>query len=339
MRVTAAAFRGKPVYFETRGPWSVPTRMIPDRVTATQRISQVAFGVLLLAVLVGCGWFARRNLQLGRGDRRGGFRVARFMSWILMLSWVFGAHHVPDVNVEIDLWMEAFGKTFVVAAILWAIYLAFEPFVRRRMPDLLIGWARLIEGRWRDPRVGRDILIGGLFGCAIALVVHVVNGLPAWIPIRGQTTIPPDFAALAGGGSFFAFFFRRLSEALQMAVLPFTLLFLLRVVLRNSKLAIAAFAVIITITRFGGENPMIEIPGAVAIGALTTVLLARYGLLAGYAGMVFASVLGALPLPVDFSAPYASATVLSLVMLCGILVYAFRVSLGARPIFSGALDA
>ena len=47
-------------------------------------------------------------------------------------------------------------------------YLGLEPFVRRRWPGRLVGWARLLAGRWQDPRVGRDVLIGAATGAVWA---------------------------------------------------------------------------------------------------------------------------------------------------------------------------
>src|SRR6185503_15303319 len=49
------------------------------------------------------------------------------------------------------------------------IYLGVEPFLRRRWPHRLIAWARLLEGRFSDPLVGREILLGSLAGAAIVL--------------------------------------------------------------------------------------------------------------------------------------------------------------------------
>ena len=48
----------------------------------------------------------------------------------------------------------------------WLDYLALEPFVRRRWPEAMISWTRLLGGRFADPLVARDILIGCAAGCA-----------------------------------------------------------------------------------------------------------------------------------------------------------------------------
>ena len=58
MRIEAAAYRGKPVYFELIGPWTRAERMQPYQPTAGERASLVIFIVLLLSLLVG-----RRNAR------------------------------------------------------------------------------------------------------------------------------------------------------------------------------------------------------------------------------------------------------------------------------------
>src|SRR5579864_73700 len=46
----------------------------------------------------------------------------------------------------------------------WMIYLALEPYVRRHWPHSIISWSRLIDGKVRDPAVGRDVLFGVVLG-------------------------------------------------------------------------------------------------------------------------------------------------------------------------------
>ena len=105
MRIEAAAYRGKPVYFELIGPWTRPERMQPYQPTAGERAGLVIFIVLLLSMLVGGAMLARRNLRLGRGDRRGAFRLAAFVFAAWAVAWFFGAHHVPNF-AEFGLFIE-----------------------------------------------------------------------------------------------------------------------------------------------------------------------------------------------------------------------------------------
>ena len=67
MRIEAAAYRGKPVYFELIGPWTRPERMQPYQPTAGEQAFAVIGVVLFLSMLVGGAMLARRNLRLGRG--------------------------------------------------------------------------------------------------------------------------------------------------------------------------------------------------------------------------------------------------------------------------------
>jgi hypothetical protein len=91
MRIEAAAYRGRPVYFELIGPWTSPSRMQPNQQTAGGQAFLVIFIVLLLAMLVVGAMLARRNLRLGRGDRRGAFRLAAFVFAASAVAWLFGA--------------------------------------------------------------------------------------------------------------------------------------------------------------------------------------------------------------------------------------------------------
>ena len=43
-------------------------------------------------------------------------------------------------------------------------YIACEPLIRRLWPETLIAWSRLLSGYWKNPLVGRNILIGTAIG-------------------------------------------------------------------------------------------------------------------------------------------------------------------------------
>ena len=166
MRIEAAAYRGKPVYFELIGPWTRPERMQPYQPTAGERAVLVIFIVLLLSVLVGGAMLARRNLRLGRGDRRGASRLAAFVFAAWAVAWFFGAHHVPNF-AEFGLFIEFLVWGLVWSCFFWVLYIALEPYVRRRWPATLVSWSRLLAGGFRDPLVGRDVLAGCLWAAFI----------------------------------------------------------------------------------------------------------------------------------------------------------------------------
>ena len=75
---------------------------------------------------------------------------------------------------------------------MWLAYVAIEPIVRRRWPDLLISWTRLVSGRFRDPLVGRDALAGILGGAVVWLALGGSQALPNWFDLPGMTPVPPQ---------------------------------------------------------------------------------------------------------------------------------------------------
>ena len=70
------------------------------------------------------------------------------------------------------------------------LYVALEPWVRRWWPHAMIGWARVVAGRWRDPLVARDILV------AVATVVALgcVTGAAQLGSILVGGRLPEDVA-------------------------------------------------------------------------------------------------------------------------------------------------
>ncbi len=168
MRVAAAGYRGKPVYWSLNGPWD-PSREGVDALTWVQKAGIAGMVGLLIAVLLAAVLFARRNLRMGRGDRRGATRLACFAVILSTVGFVAGEHHVATLW-EMNLLRWWVSSALFVAGLFWLLYVALEPWVRRRWPRVLVGWSRLLAGSFRDPLVGRDILIG----CATNATANVL---------------------------------------------------------------------------------------------------------------------------------------------------------------------
>jgi len=199
LRVEAAACRGKPVYFDLIWPWTRPSRMQEYQLTAHEEASGIILLALLLAVLVGAVFLARRNLRLGRGDRRGAFRLAVFVLVILALGWGIEAHHLPDVE-EFVLFVIITSLALFFAAVVWLLYIGLEPFVRRRWPNALVSWNRVLAGQFRDPLVGRNVLIGVALGvvgaCLFCILRHFAEGWFGRLPPQPiMTSLDPLLGA------------------------------------------------------------------------------------------------------------------------------------------------
>ena len=246
LRVEAAAANGRPVFFELVGPWSSPPRTArPTELTQVGR----DFDLLFLGILVvGGALIARRNLRLGRSDRRGAMRLAALTFVGSMLTWAFQASHVAS-DAELALLLLGASVALFLAGVCWLMYVALEPLIRRRWPDSLIAWTRLLSGRLSDPLVGRVLLAGALLGVfgAIAgelreLARRAFEATPPIPPFPWDTTLRgPRAVASHLSNPAVAMFF-----ALAAAMF----FFLLRAVLRKEWLAASVFVLFFTVPSF-----------------------------------------------------------------------------------------
>jgi hypothetical protein len=78
LRIEAASWRGKLVYFALIGPWTRPDRMQPSQNTPSQKIVQVVALTLLCAVVIGACLRARHNDHRRGGGWRRSFWLADF---------------------------------------------------------------------------------------------------------------------------------------------------------------------------------------------------------------------------------------------------------------------
>jgi serine/threonine protein kinase len=343
IRIEAAAWQGKPVYLRLVAPfWEGPSTSIAASLTPQTEAPQIAKRinslVLLIAIVGGGAFFARRNLRMGRGDRRGATRLACFVLCLNCLAWVFSEHHVGGDSGR-KLFMGSASDWFLTAGTVWLMYIALEPFVRRRWPGMLVGWSRLLAGDYRDPLVGRDLLVG----CAAGIVWALFNysgffvslfGVPQPIPSTGNPQNGPvaTLALFSGAraivGGIFVMIFVSMVNTLVLGFL----LFLMRVLLRSTWAA-AAVIVLLTVVSFftTGESLISFIP--IALGtAVILFIIFRFGLLACLATIVFYRLLLCFPITTQ-SIWYSGIGWTGLAILLALTLYAFHASLGGQPLF------
>ncbi|HET6959385.1 MAG TPA: serine/threonine-protein kinase, partial [Vicinamibacterales bacterium] len=178
IRAEAASYLGKPAFFQLAGPWSRTLRQTQD-VPQGRNLIRFGFFLVVLALSIGTCVLARHNYRTGRGDHRGATRVAAAWIAITFAAWIVGSRVWLEPLTEFGHFIDDFAMPSLInAAILWLLYMALEPYVRRYSADILMSWSRLLSGRFRDPRVGRDILVGIVAGLGLA----IVGGATALIP-------------------------------------------------------------------------------------------------------------------------------------------------------------
>lgn len=338
IRVEAAAFEGKPIYFEILDVWDQP----PEVQILISRFRQRALIVLLLAVFItvmlGSALLAFRNLKLGRGDRKGAFRLAAFVFAVFFLRWLFAEHHVASEEEALNF-IAGVQNILFWTFFFWVVYLAFEPFVRRRWPGRIVSWSRVLAGGFRDPLVGRDILIGAVFGLGVIVCnLYLTNLVPQLL--GSPPSIPWfDFPAtqLLGIRSFVRGITQQTFGALLQSFILLFFMLLMYIILRRERLAAVVVWLIMTVALSLTHESLYASPFAALAASLVIVVLYRYGLLALISAIFFLHLMIFFPVTSDFSAWYAADYVLALIISLALAIFGFYTSLAGEPLFRGAL--
>jgi predicted Ser/Thr protein kinase len=338
VRVEAAAYHGRPVWFSIITPWMKASRMEGSRAPASPTpVGDTGVWILALAMPLGGVLLARRNLRLGRGDRRGAVRVAAFIFVTYSLARLFRADHTAAFRDELWILIKVVAYPAFWALQVWVLYTALEPYARRRWPHMLISWKRLLSGDWRDPLVGRDVLIGAAAG--VFMIVLYLGGLlaPEWLgrPAAMPTPFVQGPTLTFMRQVYFRLFVNQFSAVLFAMVFLFVLT-LLRMVLRRDWLAFLVW-VVFAAAPIGGEDPRL---GWIAGGLRALVILlvlTRGGLLPLATALFFMFTLIEVPITLDVSAWYASRALPVVAALAGLAIYGFYASLGGKPMFGSRL--
>jgi hypothetical protein len=337
LRVEAASYRGKPTYFEVIGPWRSASR----ESTSSSNPLPVLLVVFYFGALVLAAMLAWRNLRVGRGDRRGAFRLALVTFATRMFMWLVMAHHVPSFG-EVMGFIVGVQSALYWSCTIGLLHLALEPFVRRRWPEWIISWSRLLAGDVRDPLVGRDILIGGAFGGAAL----IANELPALLPhLLGQPMTPTVHSprlyefGLLGARGFVANFVNAVAASMLFSFIILSLVLFFAMVTRNRKAAVGItwtlFYLVFLLNDPSG-SPLHWLLAAIP-PTLLLVALTRHGVLSLITIMFFVHLAVFYPVTTDLTAWHATTFLLELLVLAALTLYAFRISLAGQKLVGAGL--
>jgi predicted Ser/Thr protein kinase len=336
LRVEAASFQGKPVFFSLIGDWTKPARMkSTEKKSVGEQAGNVIGIMLLLSGLFGAGFLARKNYLHGRGDREGATRLAILM-FLLDVALLACRGHFAGVGDTIGLCIVAMSTGLFFAALTWLLYMAVEPWVRRRWPKTIISWSRLLAGDWRDPVVGRDILVGVGLGVVWTLVFQIhqiplmrMGGAPA----LGSTNI------LMGGRTALGMWLMQWPLSIQSTLLFFLLLLGLKVLLRREWIAGIVFVAIFAVPRgISGSHVAIELPTQIIVYGIALLIVMRFGLLPLAIAIVTINLVANIPVSADLSTWYMTSAIAALLSIVAIAAWGFYHSLGGTPVWKVEME-
>ena len=322
LRVEAAAWRGRPVSFRIIGPWTVAERMKPGGGQRAVVNLVVAYTALVVSSII--AWF---NFRSRKADVRGANRLA-LIYWVCSAAGNLIVMHHSATQLELNLFWLSVAVAGIDGGVVWVLYLALEPWVRRRWPQTMISWSRFTVKGARDPLVGRDLLY------AVAIASLFAFALCGMLAIQPKYLEPnfPRLEVLSGlryvlGGVLGGV------GAILDALFIFFVLFVFRVLLRWERLAFAAFVVVVgALTMNYPVTSWAEVPFAVFNALVWGAVLLRFGLVVAMVADAVLAILRAIPLTLDLSAWYAGAAAVPLLLIVLLALYGFRTSLGKRKL-------
>jgi len=350
LRVEAAAWHGKPVFFALIGDWNKPWRVVAAESSADEKknkLANVLAVLLLMFLLVSGALLARRNYRLGRGDREGALRLGAVMLVLEVLLWACRSHIVAGQQT-FGYFMLAISSGLLLGAVMWMLYLAIEPWIRRNWPQAIISWSRLVSGQLRDPVVGRDILFGVAFGAAWVVIfeltfipgarmgagppLHSTAYLTGMRHTLGRILLQIPFSIFGTIQFFFLLF--GLKELLQF------LFRLVHVKVPRTEWIAALFFVVILVGMRSLQlaHPAIEVPAFAAIFILLVVVVLRFGLVPLAVGAFTVDTFLNVPFTADFSEWYAGPTIFALLTLVALAAWGFYHSLGSEPVWKVEME-
>ena len=256
------------------------------------------------------------------------------------MIWVFGAAS-PATTWSVDAFIRHPPVTLFGAVISGLFYLAIQPWVRRYWPEAMITWSRVLAGRWRDPVVARDVLVGIVWAMISTLAQRLVTAIVMW---SGGPPTPPNnifspiglgLEKLMGGWGIAADLpahFLQISTAVQF----FFGLFLFRLLLRRPWLGAGACFVFFMVLNGIGGVPIFG-PAASLFVAMATFAHSLSRREVWRSGTVVLASMAMLTdgflLTTNLGAWYGQSSVVAIVVVSVLALWAFRTSLGGRPLF------
>jgi hypothetical protein len=348
LRVEAASLHGKPVFFSMIGDWTQPDRMKTEDVSSGRKFRRVLAPSLLIFSLMAALYLARRNYRQGRADREGALRLGLVIFVLEIALWLCRGHLVPSLDT-FGLFVMAVSTGLFVSGTTWLLYLALEPWVRRRWPQTIISWSRLLSGQVRDPLVGRDILFGVMLGIAWILIFQI-----RYIPMMRMGASPGLGSSeyLMGGRSALGVWLMQIPISI-IGTLQFFFLLLglkvlfgflfslvgLKLVRSTDWLAAIAFIAIFAIPRgLSSSYVSVELPAQILVYSIAVLIVYRFGLIPLACAIFTINMMANVPFTGDFSSWYMPTFILALLSVVALAGWGFYHSLGGEPIWRPEID-
>ena len=259
---------------------------------------------------------AVRNLFTARVDIKSAAVIAIVVFIVDLVGWCILTPKFASIVTDIDFTSNYLLRTSGVAFRTGIYYFAFEPLIRRFYPTTLISLARLLDGRFRDAQLCREILTGTLAGVALAACAGVFGENLLDFPdgpeqVRARVTV----GALVSKFAYVA----------AMTLGGLAQLIFVTALIRHKLSAAILFIVIITLSDLSADWTTLWLITKILVNTLVVFGCVRFGLVFVFAFIFSYFTLVAFPFAPQFDDWYATSSfiVVGFVLLFGAYGFAF----------------
>jgi predicted Ser/Thr protein kinase len=321
VRIEGASLNGRITEFEVRFPWSGVRRRFSS--PPLNRPTDLA-SLVNTALPIGLLFLAWLNWKQGRADVRSALRMGTYA-----LAIVTGVALLSGASMV---------QAPAAAVIFTVTYLAVEPWARRMWAHAMVTWTRVLGGRFRDPLVGRDLLVV----VACVTLDHAINRVIGWASgwsLPPGSEIPARFGlaleTLLGGPMLMAAILAPFLSGIFVGMTWFAVLLLAKTLFKRTWLAAASYFLVFGIAIGASRVMEADWPGATLwcfeLGFLLFLSL-RFGLFAASLFSTLSLTINRSILTYDFAAWYGQGSLVATIILVTIAFYGFYASLGGRPL-------
>ncbi|HEX6882458.1 MAG TPA: serine/threonine-protein kinase [Planctomycetota bacterium] len=324
-KVHGAALDGRPVQFELlRGERSLG--WTPDPPAGA--FPYVILGFTALAAIV-----AWQNLRRKRAYLSGALVVGAFaLATHLVLA--FDSTVPTDPRAFGPALSQVLSMSVSTALRVFLFFLALEPFARRHWPGALISWTRLLEGRFQDPAVGREVLLGTFAGLGAMMGIGLVGfGLEA-LGLAGPEESPGlSFTGISSPIQTLCHLLHLWGDAVMYAGMALAILVAMRSLVRRAWLGNLLWFVLMGLFTIGGayDDPTALVFNGALLASFLT-LSTRLGFLSAVAFMGILGTVGSQAVtlrPRDWNFPSGMMLLVLLALLVG---WGYRAAVRGRSV-------
>src|SRR5262249_42323842 len=256
--------------------------------------------------------------------------AAKFAIGMLLASFggrLLASMHSTNPSTEIGQIFVALAFAVLTGGITWVFYLAVEPYARRFWPAPLLAWSRLLSGRLRAPRVGRELLIGLCLGAASLVIVEV----PKLLTVSFGWRRPPfpfgnALWVLAGVPALFGHWLNTAIGALQSGLTIAMIFLVLRLLLKRTRIALGVGLGVLLLAMNNASvisGTWVDRYNVIVFTLLITVAIHRFGLLAAATLLFVDNIITDVPMTTNVSVWWSTPTDLSVALMIGLAAFAY----------------